>query len=53
MPKHMEKKLRAEAAKRGLKGRHAAAFVFGTMRKMGWAPSHVEWKKHKGKKRKG
>lgn len=38
MPKEMERKLRAEAKKKGLKGDRADAYVFGTMRKAGWHP---------------
>lgn len=39
MPKAMERKLKAEAARRGLKGERKDAFVYGTMRKTGWKPS--------------
>lgn len=39
MPKAMEKKLKAEAKKKGLTGDRAAAYVYGTMRKTGWTPS--------------
>ena len=38
MPKAMEKKLKVEARKKGLKGKRANAYVFGTMRKTGWKP---------------
>ena len=38
MPQKMEKALRKRAKQLGLKGRHHDAFVFGTMRKMGWVP---------------
>ncbi len=38
MPKEMERKLRAEARKKGLKGKRADAYVYGTMRKQGWIP---------------
>lgn len=34
----MEIKLKAEAAKKGLKGERADAYVYGTMRKTGWKP---------------
>lgn len=40
MPVKMERKLRAEAKKKGLKGKRAARYVYGTMRKTGWEPSH-------------
>jgi len=39
MPKAMEKKLKAQARKKHLKGKRAAAFIYGTMRKTGWKPS--------------
>jgi len=35
----MEVKLKKEARKKGLKGKSADAYVFGTMRKTGWVPS--------------
>ena len=38
MPKAMEKKLKKQARKRGLKGKRANAYVYGTMRKTGWKP---------------
>lgn len=39
MPKALEEKLKKEAASKGLKGKHADAYVYGTMRKAGWRPS--------------
>ena len=44
MPKKLEEKLKRQAKKRGLKGKRADAYVFGTMRKTGWKPER------KGKK---
>lgn len=38
MPKKMEKELKKEAKKKGLKGERADAYVYGTMRKTGWKP---------------
>lgn len=38
MPKKMERALKAEARKKGLKGARASAYVYGTMRKAGWKP---------------
>lgn len=38
MPEALEKKLKAEAKKRGYKGERADKFVYGTMRKQGWKP---------------
>ncbi len=35
MPKFLENKLKKEASKKGLKGKRADAYVFGTMNKMG------------------
>jgi len=39
MPKEMERKLKAEAKKKGLTGERADKYVYGTMRKTGWTPS--------------
>lgn len=38
MPKELEKKLAREAKKKGLKGKHADAYIYGTMRETGWTP---------------
>ncbi len=38
MPKKMERELKKEAKKRGMKGEQANAFIYGTMRKTGWEP---------------
>jgi hypothetical protein len=38
MPKKMEKALKKEAAKKGLTGKRANAYIFGTMMKAGWRP---------------
>ena len=35
MPQFLEDRLKAEAAKKGLSGRHADAYVFGTMNHIG------------------
>lgn len=43
----MEKKLKKEAKKKGLKGERADAYVYGTMRKTGWVPSTQKKKKKK------
>jgi len=32
----MERKLRQQAAKRRLTGKHKNAYIYGTMRKAGW-----------------
>ncbi len=39
MPVEMERKLRSEARRKGMSGKEADAFVYGTMRKQGWKPS--------------
>ncbi len=36
--KALEAKLKKEAKKKGLKGKRANAYIFGTMRKTGWEP---------------
>lgn len=38
MPKVLEDKLRREADARGFGKEHRNAFVYGTMREMGWKP---------------
>lgn len=38
MPKAMERSLKATARKKGLTGKRAMAYVYGTMRKKGWRP---------------
>jgi|TARA_Y100000593_G_scaffold58158_1_gene108118 hypothetical protein len=38
MPKKAEKKLKAQAKKKGLSKKRANAYVYGTLRKMGWKP---------------
>src|SRR2546426_9288417 len=42
MPVELERKLRRRARKLGLRGRRLNAYVYGTMRKTGWRPSHQE-----------
>lgn len=39
MPKQLENRLKKQAAKQGLKGEKADAYVYGTMRKTGWKPA--------------
>lgn len=38
MPKKLEKKLKAQAKKKGLGKKRSAAYVYGTLRKTGWKP---------------
>lgn len=52
MPKALERKLKAQARKKGYSGRRAAAYVYGTMRKTGWVPSTQKKKKKRKKKAK-
>ena len=49
MPKALEKELRKEVRKKGLKGKRADAYVYGTMRKTGWKPSRSKSKSKKYK----
>ena len=39
MPKKMERALKAKAKKMGLGKERTGAYVYGTMRKMGWKPN--------------
>lgn len=39
MPEKLERKLKAEAKKKGLGKKRTGAYVYGTMRKTGWKPS--------------
>ncbi len=39
MPVKEERKLKEQAREKGLKGERADAYVYGTLRKMGWKPS--------------
>lgn len=45
MPKAEERKLRQQARKKGLTGKRMDAYVFGTLRKMGWKPKSERRKK--------
>ncbi len=38
MPKALERKLKAEAKKKGLGKKRTGAYVYGTLRKTGWKP---------------
>ena len=48
MPKAMERALKRKARSKGLKGKRADAYVYGTLRKTGWKPSR---EKRRGKKK--
>ena len=45
VPKKMEEKLKREAKKKGLTGKRADAYVYGTLRKTGWKPKNKKNKK--------
>ena len=51
MPKALERKLRAQARKKGLKGEAADRYVYGGLRKTGWKPKRKR-KKHCKKRKK-
>jgi hypothetical protein len=38
MPKAIEKKLKKEAKKKGMSKKGMGAYIFGTIRKLGWKP---------------
>ena len=38
MPKKLEAELKREASRKGLSGKRAGAYVYGTLRKTGWTP---------------
>lgn len=38
MPKALERHLKKQAASKGLKGKRANAYVYGSLRKTGWKP---------------
>jgi hypothetical protein len=46
MPKKLERKLKAQAKKKGMSKKKMGKYVYGTLRKTGWKP------KKKGKKKK-
>ena len=45
MPKKMERQLRREAGKKGLKGKRKNAYIYGTLRRTGWKPKKKRSKK--------
>lgn len=38
MPKKLERKLKREAKKKGFGKKRTGAYVYGTLRKLGWKP---------------
>jgi hypothetical protein len=49
MPKALELKLKKQARKKGLKGKRADAYLYGTLRKTGWVPSTQKHKSIKSR----
>lgn len=47
MPKKLEKELKQQCAKKHLSEKACNAYVYGTMRKMGWTPSTQKKKSKK------
>lgn len=50
MPEEMERELKRQARKKGFTGKRADKYVYGTLRKTGWVPSHQKKSKLKRKK---
>lgn len=40
MPEELEQELKAKAKRKGFTGKRANRYVYGTLRKTGWTPSH-------------
>jgi hypothetical protein len=40
MPVELERKLKKQARKKGFSKKRAGAYIYGTLRKTGWKPSH-------------
>jgi len=49
MPEELERKLKAEARRRGMSKKRAGAFVYGTMRKRGWRPKREKRPARRGR----
>lgn len=47
MPEALERKLKSEARKKGFKGERAKKYIYGTLRKTGWVPSHQKRSRQK------
>ena len=47
MPKALERKLKAQARRKGFKGERFRRYVYGTLRKTGWVPSHQRKKRRR------
>ena len=44
MPKKLERELKRQAKEKGFSGERADRYVYGTLRKTGWKPSHQKKK---------
>jgi hypothetical protein len=44
MPEKLERKLKAQARKKGFKGKRKDAYVYGTLRAIGWKPEREKKK---------
>ena len=44
MPKKLEEKLKRQASKKGFGEERTGKYVYGTLRKTGWKPSHQKKK---------
>lgn len=47
MPKELEAQLKRKAKAKGFTGERADKYVYGTLRKTGWVPSHQKLKRKK------
>ena len=52
MPAALHRKLKRTARKRGYNKERAARYIYGTMRKIGWTPSHQRKKLKRREKKK-
>jgi hypothetical protein len=52
MPKELERKLKARARKKGLKGEAFERYVYGTLRKTGWKPKRERSSRKKTRRKK-
>lgn len=43
MPKELEEKLKRQAKRKGFGKERTDAYVYGTLRKTGWKPSHQKY----------
>lgn len=50
MPEALERELKAQAKKKGFGKKRTGAYVYGTLRKRGWVPSHQKVRASKRKR---